>query len=156
MDHEAQELLNKLKTKSIPKEVDENNTERFDIRWSNNSGINKWDHQQYLLSLCDSFYNLIKKNIVETLRESCHSNPLKEEQEKQTSEILQHLSMCESRCQMFQVCIKILFVIHRDLWKYRQIRLALGGCPEKMDKKFDIRRTFHNVWREFQMSDEGL
>ena len=99
VDAEAQSMLHKLKTVSIPREVKSEDTKSFDIKWSNNNGINERDHLQYLLELCGAFYDMLRRQI-----QDCLAKIDDLAKDPRVLEVLQHSSMCESRCELFQVC----------------------------------------------------
>ena len=96
VDAEAQNMLHKLKTISLPKEVKSEDTKSFDISWSNNNGINERDHLQYLLELCGAFYDMLKRQIQDCLAKMDDLT-----KDPRVLEVLQHSSVCENRCAVF-------------------------------------------------------
>ncbi len=104
VDAEAQKLLDKLKHKKIPLEVKAEDTKTFNIKWSNNNGINAKDHVKYLEDLCTVFSNMLKKHVLHSLTKMDDLT-----KDPRVLEVLQHSSTCETRCQLFQVRTVSLF-----------------------------------------------
>lgn len=97
IDQEAQNLLAKLRDDTIPKLMDTSYSASFSVPWSNNSGINSDDHKDYLDSFCNSFYDIMSKQIQDNLaqKDVLLQNAL-------FVEVLQHLNTCHARCQSFR------------------------------------------------------
>ena len=106
VDTEAQKMLHRLKNDSIPKEVKSEHIKSFDIKWSNNNGINERDHLQYLLELCGAFYDMLKNQI-----QACLTRMDDLCKDPRLLEVLQHSKTCENRCELFQVNFVFFFML---------------------------------------------
>lgn len=69
MDLDAYERLTILRDQEIPKRLNKENIVKLKTTWSEHGGINATDSKEYLLQLCEAFYNkmvwLIDKNLHE-------------------------------------------------------------------------------------------
>ncbi|XP_045162803.2 NACHT and WD repeat domain-containing protein 2-like [Mercenaria mercenaria] len=96
LDSEAQTILSRLRDEKIVEKLHDTNISRNTVKWSEKDGINREDHDSYLRTFKDSFFNSMVDKIDKAVK-------------KQRSlimdelyiEVLQHLNMANERCSMF-------------------------------------------------------
>ena len=76
VDEEAQEMLSLLRDVKVPEKLDAGSLIYNTIQWSDNEGINKEEHEEYLINFCETFYirivQLIERAISKQLK-LCHN-----------------------------------------------------------------------------------
>ncbi|ELT97480.1 hypothetical protein CAPTEDRAFT_103802, partial [Capitella teleta] len=96
LDRDAQNLLNVLKDGKIPNVLpDERNSEFFEVEWEGEGEPN--EEEAYLKRLCATFYDKMKWLVIKCVMsvDSLCGNP-------NVTEILQHMTMCTGRSQVFR------------------------------------------------------
>ena len=100
VDKEAAVLLHELNDVKIPGAVDEGEYGlSYTVEWSGNQGIDEVVHRDYLASLCEGFYDSMTQLIHDCHARGKYSHA--DDTNNPLTEVLQHATMCKSRCDMF-------------------------------------------------------
>ncbi|CAF4641417.1 unnamed protein product [Rotaria sp. Silwood2] len=90
IDHEAEQLLNRLKYTRIPNALQSNNIYSYKVHWKPD-GINRRDHIEYIAQFNDDFYNAIKQQI-----DCCVKSRIMIVSDPLQHEILEHAIQCKT------------------------------------------------------------
>ncbi|OWF43078.1 NACHT and WD repeat domain-containing protein 2-like [Mizuhopecten yessoensis] len=96
VDEEAQEILSNLRDETVFSKMESSNISKKNVKWSEQGGISKEEHSQYLCEFGDIFYTGVKQLIDKAVQEE-----LKLAHDDIYLEVLQHLTMAKERCSMF-------------------------------------------------------
>jgi flagellar biosynthesis GTPase FlhF len=99
VDDEAQNLLNNLREKDLPKVMTNKNVIQYNVKWSKN-GIDpevSSEHAQYIKKLTKDFY----EKLTEMISDGITENETADTREPLAEEIFQHLSFCQKKCKAF-------------------------------------------------------
>ncbi|XP_060582877.1 NACHT and WD repeat domain-containing protein 2-like [Ruditapes philippinarum] len=96
LDTEAQTILSKLRDEKIVEKLQNTNISRHTVQWSEKDGINRQDHDSYLSTFKDSFFNSMVDKIDKAVKQQRSLI-----MDELYIEVLQHLNMARERCSMF-------------------------------------------------------
>lgn len=96
IDEEAQEILTNLRDNQVLDKMENSNISKKTVKWSEQGGISKEEHRQYLHEFGDTFYTGVKQLIDKAVQEE-----LRLAHDDLYIEVLQHLTMAKERCSMF-------------------------------------------------------
>ncbi|XP_064619858.1 NACHT and WD repeat domain-containing protein 2-like [Lineus longissimus] len=95
-DVEAQKLLISLRDQKISEKLPPENIINKTIFWSEDGGISKHDHKNYIQELGENFYRKIMAMVDDVMDKT---DPLFSDE--LTTEVLQHGILCQKRCSVF-------------------------------------------------------
>ena len=123
IDRDAQQMLHNLQRDKIrPLLKKTENIKHFNIVWMNPVNSNPNENPEYLKEFCDAFEEKIKELINRSLTKLKNIS-----RNHQAVEILQHLTMCQSRSQVFRGREDIMSKIQQYLIEPANQPLVLYG-----------------------------
>ncbi|CAF3372692.1 unnamed protein product [Rotaria sp. Silwood1] len=126
VDNEAEQLLNRLKNKRIPKILQPNNIFSYKVRWKSD-GINRRDHVEYISQFNEDFYNAIKQQV-----DDCAKSRVMMVSDPLQHEILEHAIQCKTYVAKFHgrtdVLNKLKDYIKNDNENRPCIVYGASGC----------------------------
>lgn len=90
IDHEAEQLLTRLKTTRIPNVLESKNIFSYKVPWTSN-GINRHDHADYIRQFNEDFYNAIQEQI-----DSCVKSRIMIVSDPLRHEVMEHAIQCKT------------------------------------------------------------
>ena len=100
MDSEAAQLLKDLKENGVQKTLDAERILKYNVQWNTEKGLDPTsspEHEKYIEKLCTDFQQTLMENILEGIKEKESldiKDPLYEE-------IIQHIAICQEKCELF-------------------------------------------------------
>ncbi|KAI3386911.1 hypothetical protein SNEBB_004259 [Seison nebaliae] len=145
IDAESQMLLSDLRDVRVPAALSAANIIHYKIPWSDNEGLNRTDHAEYLQSFLTSFYsrvlNLIDKGVVEQR---------KLEGDKLYNEILQHHHVCANICKEFQGREDLLALVRNYIEDDKFHRPLVLWGPSGCGKTSLLAKSASLVFKNFE------
>jgi len=102
VDHEAENLLNRLKYKRIPSVLQSNNIFSYKVPWKSD-GINRSDHAEYISQFNQDFYNAMQEQI-----DRCVKSRVVIDSDSVQHEVLEHAIQCKTYVAKFHGRIDVL------------------------------------------------
>lgn len=116
IDKVAQSLLKNLKEKKISKVLDKSNVFPYDIKFSSNSAERetKLTHVQFLSSLCQDFFLVVKRRIADGIKKREASQPTRD---SLLEDITEHVKFAQRKLADFHGQDDMMKTIHNYLTK---------------------------------------
>ena len=102
-DTHSQTLLDHIKYDKIPGVLDKKNIFNFNIKWSDNEGINPTDHEGYLDEFCETFEREVLRLVDDGVRVSHHQHTT-----PVYKEIIDHSHQAREKCTRFYGRVDVL------------------------------------------------
>ncbi|CAF4432334.1 unnamed protein product, partial [Adineta steineri] len=90
IDHEAEKLLDRLKTTRIPAALQSSNIFQYQVHWSSN-GITRQNHAEYLEKFNNDFYQAMQNQI-----DKCVQSRFTHDSNSLQHEVLEHAIQCKT------------------------------------------------------------
>ncbi|CAF1355188.1 unnamed protein product [Rotaria magnacalcarata] len=126
IDHEIEELLNRLKYTRIPNALQSNNIYTYKVQWSA-KGINRRDHAEYISKFNDDVYSAIKQQI-----DNCAKSRITRISDPLQHEILEHAIQCRNYVAKFHGRVDVLSKLEQYIRDEKESRPCMvygaSGC----------------------------